>query len=70
MTKPTDWLNYKKPIHKFKDIEKPCYSCGYCPYGQLVEAFQLEKRTKISCTIFGHDCPAYYMAEGMTEKMK
>lgn len=43
----SNWLNNKKRIHKVDEIEKPCHKCGYCPYGQLVEAFpchsELEK---------------------------
>jgi len=50
-------------------IEKPCHSCGYCPYGQLVEAFHIDMdRTDISCQVFGHDCPAFYCSEPLTEK--
>ena len=80
------WLNTTKRIHKpneesnfgkdkeGKDLlwtmEKPCHSCGFCPYGQLVEEYPLqgEKRDEVSCKVFGHDCPAYYMAEPLSEK--
>ena len=77
-------------------IEKPCHTCGYCPYGQLVEAFPCHKEAwqygvdnnilsddgypdlnkiipehpeldKLSCEVFGHDCPAYYCAEPLSE---
>lgn len=55
----------------FKHVEpinKPCHSCGYCPYGQTVEAFPIENpRGELSCNVFGHDCPAYYMAEPLSE---
>ena len=51
-------------------IEKPCHSCGYCPYGQLVEAFHIEAGpyTDLSCRVFGHDCPAFYCSEPLSEK--
>ena len=65
-----DWLNNETVIHKAEEVEKPCHLCGYCPYGQLVEAFRLqgEDRDEISCRVFGHDCPAYYMAENIKEE--
>lgn len=28
-------------IHDASDITKPCYSCGFCPYGTIVEAYPL-----------------------------
>ena len=52
----------KKPIHK--SITKPCKKCNYCPYGKLVEKFPLAKReSMMSCEIFGHECPAFFLAE-------
>ena len=53
-------------------IEKPCYKTGYCPYGQLVEAFHIDALpyTEFSCQLFGHDCPAFYCSEPLTEKHK
>lgn len=78
------WLNNTKRIHKLGEVEKPCYKCGFCPYGQLVEEFPLHPEHKgkdlnklaekgkldtgYSCKVFGHDCPVYYHAEGFTEK--
>jgi len=38
------WLNNKIRIHGHKKVEKPCYLCGYCPYGQLVEEFPLHEK--------------------------
>ena len=35
------WLNNKKQIWKKEEIKMPCIKCGFCPYGQLVEAFPL-----------------------------
>lgn len=62
----SEWLNNKKQI--LKKVIKPCLLCFYCPYGTLVEEFPLrQKRSKYSCRIFGHDCPAYYMAEPFRE---
>jgi hypothetical protein len=59
-------LNFKRQdlVYSESDLKKPCYSCGYCPYGVLVENFPL-RRDSISCEIFGHDCPAFYLAEGI-----
>lgn len=49
-------------------IEKPCHSCGYCPYGQLVEAFTVKvERDEVSCRVFGHDCPTFYCSEPLAE---
>jgi len=65
------WLNVKHII--YPDLEKPCKTLGYCPYGQLVEEFPFSggrSNTKISCALengailqFGHDCPVHYHAE-------
>lgn len=57
------YFTRKDLIHSAAALEKPCYSCGYCPYGVLVENFPLQ-RDSFSCEVFGHDCPAYYLAEG------
>ncbi len=49
-------------------IEKPCHDVGYCPYGYLVEYFQIAKKEdEYSCKVFGHDCPAFYLVEGASE---
>ncbi|UWD49207.1 HNH endonuclease [Clostridioides difficile] len=47
-------------------ICKPCWELKYCPYGYLVEAFSIED-DEYSCRIFGHQCPAFYLAEPFTE---
>ena len=67
----SEWLNNKKII--LKDVVKPCKLCGFCPYGQLVEEYPLntklkDKRNNVSCKVFGHDCPAFYMAEMTAEE--
>lgn len=62
----TEWLNNK--IIRVKNVPKPCHFCNYCPYGQLVEEFPITlKKTKYSCKTFGHNCPVFYHAEGVTE---
>lgn len=62
----SQWIQNKKPY--YKDIIKPCKSCGYCPYGSLVEEYPLHNPlNKMSCEIFGHDCPAFYQAELFAE---
>jgi len=65
------WLNNKILIKPNLKKDKPCHQCGYCPYGCLVEEFPLRKRrNKISCKVFGHDCPMFYHAENITEQTK
>ena len=67
MNEKSVWLNTEKIINK-KTI-KPCKLCGFCPYGKIVEEFELrEKRNEFSCKIYGHDCPAFYHAEPFTEE--
>ena len=48
---------------------KPCMRLGYCPYGVLVEEFPLRHGSDESCrcSLFGHDCPVYYVAEDVIE---
>ena len=61
-------LNNKKVLDNNLKKTRPCHELGYCPYGQLVEEFPLEKKSgKFSCKTFGHNCPMYYMAEDITE---
>lgn len=66
------WLNNTQIIKRNLSKEKPCLSLGWCPYGQLVEAFDLREKThkKVSCKLFGHDCPAFYLAENVAEDKK
>jgi hypothetical protein len=45
---------------------KPCHFTRFCPYGNLVENYPLGD-SEMSCTVFGHDCPAYYQVELFTE---
>ena len=59
------WLNTTVIINK--TIERPCNKCGFCPYGSLIEEFPLEDNN-MSCKVYGHNCPAYYHAEFITEK--
>ncbi len=56
------WVNNKKVIAPKAD--KPCLKLKFCPYGQVVEIYPLRmKKSKLSCPIFGHDCPVHYMME-------
>lgn len=66
------WVNNEVIIKSNLNKQKPCLKLGWCPYGQLVEAFNLrEKRDeKISCKLFGHDCPMFYHAEDVAEDKK
>ena len=48
--------------------DKPCKKLGYCPYGPLVESFQLKaEQDEESCKVFGHDCPVFICAEDIME---
>jgi len=64
------WVNNHTIKKSNLNKEKPCLKLGWCPYGQLVEAFDLrtENDEKISCKVFGHDCPMFYQAEDVTEE--
>lgn len=43
---------------------KPCVKLEYCPYGALVEQFQLPNpHDKHGCDLFGHLCPVFVVAE-------
>jgi len=50
-------------------ICKPCWELKYCPYGVLVENFELraEADDPYRCRIFGHLCPVFLVAEPLTE---
>ena len=65
------WLNNHTIIKGNLKKEKPCKKLGWCPYGQLVEAFPLkDERNEVSCKLFGHDCPMFYHAEDASEDKK
>lgn len=53
--------------NKIKAICKPCWELNYCPYGVLVEDFQLTDEYDYECRIFGHECPVFTVAEPFTE---
>lgn len=50
-------------------ICKPCWELKYCPYGVLVEDFELrdEIDDPYRCRVFGHLCPVFKVAEPLTE---
>lgn len=50
-------------------ICKPCWELKYCPYGVLVEDFELrdDPEDPYRCKIFGHMCPVFLVAEPLTE---
>lgn len=65
------WVN--NTYIRFKNAVKPCKYCGFCPYGQLVEAFPLDPirrkiPSKMTCSVFGHHCPVFYHAELFAEE--
>lgn len=57
-------LNLK--LRKDKELPKPCYILGFCPYGPLVEDMEFEPIEQ-SCKVFGHICPVFKCAEIFTE---
>ena len=50
-------------------ICKPCWELKYCPYGVLVEDFEVrhDSDDPYACRIFGHLCPVFIVAEPLTE---
>lgn len=63
------WINCTEPI--WEHIPKPCKKLGWCPYGAMVEMYPLEEeRGKMSCLVYGHNCPVFYMAEPLAEQEK
>lgn len=65
------WLNTKHILNNNLRKKRPCYACGYCPYGQMIELFPITKKEgTYSCKVFGHNCPMYYHAENITEDLK
>lgn len=50
-------------------ICKPCWELKYCPYGVLVENFELRDGSDdpYRCRIYGHLCPVFLVAEPLTE---
>ena len=66
--KKSNWGKNEKGKDMLWQVEKPCRFCGFCPYGQIVEEFPLKvKSDKVSCNVFGHNCPVFYMAEPLAE---
>lgn len=53
------------------NIEKPCHLYGWCPYGSLGDEFFIrELDYKYGCKIYPHDCPVFYHAESLREKVE
>lgn len=50
-------------------ICKPCWELKYCPYGVLVESFEIRNGMgdPYRCRVFGHLCPVFRVAEPLTE---
>jgi len=51
--------------NEIKNLVKPCRIISFCPYGPLIaEQFPLLKEPdEMSCAVFGHQCPIYFVAE-------
>jgi len=49
-------------------VTKPCKMLMYCPYGSLVEDFPVANvDDECACGVFGHECPAYHVAENFVD---
>ena len=58
-------IDWKRRV---KAVCKPCWEIKYCPYGILVEDFDLrDEQDDKGCRIYGHDCPVFYVSEPFTE---
>lgn len=67
----SDCMNKKKPMWNTDNMYKPCIACKFCPYGAMVEQFPInEERDDLSCDVFGHDCPVFYLAEPFMSEEK
>ena len=52
-----------------KAVCKPCWELNYCPYGPLVEEFPFVDDVEYSCSVFGHICPVFKVAEPLSETL-
>jgi hypothetical protein len=58
-------IDWKRRV---KAVCKPCWEIKYCPYGILVEDFDLrDEQDHKGCRIYGHDCPVFYVSEPFSE---
>lgn len=63
----SDWLNTSKIIDQ--KAKKPCHRLGLCPYGKVVEEFTIgDKDNELTCNVFHHHCPIFYLVEISSEK--
>jgi hypothetical protein len=52
-------------------LKKPCHILDWCPYGSLGDEFFIrELDYKYGCKIYPHDCPSFYHAESLRERVK
>ncbi len=59
---------FNKGVVVQEDAYKPCLKLNWCPYGALVEAFQIGGSSdKTVCYTFDHDCPVFYVSEDVIE---
>ncbi len=56
--------------NKIQAVCKPCWELKYCPYGVIVEQFDISEDNNYACRIFGHECPVFTIAEPYTETIK
>ena len=70
-TEPNVFQQWGEKINwevRVKAVCKPCWELKYCPYGPLVEEFEIgEANDDRRCRIFGHICPVFLTAEPLTE---
>lgn len=69
ITKAFEKWKERSDKNYIKAICKPCWELKYCPYGVLVENFNLcdDISNPYRCRIFGHICPVFKVAEPLTE---
>lgn len=62
------WFHKIDAPQRRESVCKPCWELKYCPYGVLIEDFPLAKlEDDRRCSIFGHVCPVFQVAEPFTE---
>jgi len=67
VTDPKQFFN--EGIIVVENSAKPCWELQWCPYGSLVEDFQIRMiRDYHTCEVFDHDCPVYYVRGDFTEE--
>ena len=62
-----NWFNNGIVVNE--KVQRPCIVLSWCPYGSLIEAFQIGGSSeRFRCSLFDHDCPVFYVSEQVTEQ--